>query len=113
MRKGPGFAVLYRWHLKPGKEKQFIEAWSRISDRLLSDRGSLGSRLHRGSDGIWYSYAQWPSSEARESAFALPAVDPEAGALMRDAIAETLPEVVLDSVSDFMVLPSSPAYFKR
>jgi heme-degrading monooxygenase HmoA len=96
---------LYRWHLKPGKEQQFIEAWSRISDGLLNRRGSLGSRLHRGSDGTWYSYAQWPSAQARESAFSLPAVEPEAGALMREAIAETLPEVVLESVADFMVLP--------
>jgi quinol monooxygenase YgiN len=105
LRQGPGFAVLYRWRLKPGKEQQFVEAWSRVSAGLLNDRGSLGSRLHRGSDGTWYSYAQWPSTQARDTAFALPAVNPEAGMLMRDAIAESLPEVILESVSDFMVLP--------
>ena len=105
LRQGPGFAVLYRWHLKPGKEQQFIEAWSKVSERLLKDRGSLGSRLHRGSDGIWYSYAQWPSAQARDDAFKLPAVDPDAGVLMRDAIMESLPEVILEPVSDFMVLP--------
>jgi len=106
LRKGPGFAVLYRWRLVPGREQQFIEAWSRVSEGLLINRGSLGSRLHRGSDGSWYSYAQWPSAQARESAFAVPGADPEASALMQDAIAETLPEVVLESVSDFMVLPA-------
>ena len=104
LRMGPGFAVLYRWRIKPGKEQQFVEAWSRVSDGLLRQRGSLGSRLHRGSDSTWYSYAQWPSAQARNVAFAMPAIDPEASALMRDAIAEALPEVVLESVSDFMVL---------
>jgi len=106
LEPGPGFAVLYRWRIHPEKEEQFVEGWSRISAGLLRDRGSLGSRLHRGADGIWYSYAQWPSAQARDAAFALPAVDPDASTLMRDAIAERLPEVVLESVSDFMVLQS-------
>lgn len=102
---GPGFAVLYRWRLHEGAEQSFVQAWSRISERLLVERGSLGSRLHRGPDGWWYSYAQWPSAEARDRAFAAGSVDPQAGQQMREAIAESLPELVLESVSDFMVLP--------
>jgi hypothetical protein len=86
-------------------EQGFVEAWSRVSACLLRDRGSLGSRLHRGSDGIWYSHAQWPSANARDAAFALPAVDPEAGERMRDAVMESLPEIRLESVSDFLLLP--------
>jgi len=100
---GPGFAVLYRWRLHDGAEASFIAAWSRISELLLRERGSLGSRLHRGADGLWYSYAQWPSAEAREQAFAAGSVDPEAGRQMREAIAESLPEIVLAPVSDFLV----------
>jgi len=42
------FAVLYRWRLHEGAEEAFVAAWSRISERLLAERGSLGSRLHRG-----------------------------------------------------------------
>ena len=106
-KPGPGFAVLYRWRLIPGKESQFIEAWSRISETLLTRNGSLGSRLHRGSDGIWYSYAQWPSSKTRTEAFARPNIDLEARNLMRDAIAEELPEIILESISDYMVLPTN------
>jgi heme-degrading monooxygenase HmoA len=49
--QGPGFAVLYRWRLHPGLEESFIEAWSRVSEGLQK-RGSLGSRLHRGHDGL-------------------------------------------------------------
>jgi heme-degrading monooxygenase HmoA len=109
VQPGPGFVVLYRWRLHAGKEAQFIEAWSRVSDLLLRQRGSLGSRLHKGSDGLWYSYAQWPSAEAREDAFSRPSVDAEAGQRMRDAIDQSLPEVVLESIADFMVLPPDPA----
>ena len=103
---GPGFTVLYRWRLHEGAEDSFTKAWSRISELLLSERGSLGSRLHRGPDGWWYSYAQWPNSQAREQAFAGGSLDPEASRQMREAIAESLPELVLESVADFMVLPA-------
>src|SRR5215510_8158633 len=99
------FVVLYRWRLREGMEEAFIAAWSRVSRRYLAECGSLGSRLHRGPDGLWYSYAQWPSAEARERAFAGGPVDPEASATMRSAIAETLPEIVLQPVYDCMVLP--------
>ena len=83
----------------------FVTAWSRISALLLSERGSLGSRLHRGPDGLWYSYAQWPDALVREQAFAGGPVDPEASLQMLEAIAESLPELVLESVADFMLLP--------
>ena len=100
---GPGFVVLYRWRLHPGSEESFVDAWSRVSELLRSERDSLGSRLHRGSDGIWYSYAQWPSSEARDDAFSLGSVDQQAGEQMAQAIAERLPEIVLEAVADFML----------
>jgi heme-degrading monooxygenase HmoA len=107
-RRGPGFAVLYRWKLRPGSEASFAEAWSRVSELLFTQGGSLGSRLHRGSDGLWYSYAQWPSAEARSKAFAAGPVDPEALKQMRAAIVEELPEVILESQADFMVVPDDP-----
>ena len=111
---GPAFTVLYRWRLHEGAETAFINAWSRISELLLSQRGSLGSRLHRGPDGWWYSYAQWPSAQAREQAFAGEPLDPQANQQMREAIAESLPELVLESVADFMVLPpAAPSNIAR
>ncbi|MBA3485762.1 MAG: antibiotic biosynthesis monooxygenase [Lysobacter sp.] len=101
--KGPGFVVLYRWRLHPGSEAAFVSAWSRVSGLLLSQRGSLGSRLHSAPDGLWYSYAQWPSAQARKDAFALGPVDEEANETMERAIAERFPEIILESVADFMV----------
>ena len=97
-----GLAVLYRWRLHAGSEAAFVQAWSRVTDLLLA-RGSLGSRLHRGSDGLWYGYAQWPSAEIRSKAFALGPVDAAASAQMNQAIAESLPEIVLDLKADYLM----------
>jgi hypothetical protein len=101
---GPGLVVLYRWRLHPGAEASFTEAWSRITASLRAQAGSLGSRLHRGSDGLWYGYAQWPDALTRQRAFA-GALDPATIEQMRAAVAEALPEVLLESVADFLVLP--------
>lgn len=99
----PEFIVLYRWKIKPGMADQFIESWSQ-GTALFREMGSLGSRLHRGSDELWYGYAQWPSAEARRNAFEnspnLPWV-----AKMQEAIEMSLPEVILEPMSDFLVLP--------
>lgn len=97
------FCAIYRWRLHPGTEQTFIRAWSRITQLLVTERGSLGSRLHRGPDDLWYSYTQWPSAEAKAEGLARPSVDPEAWKQLREAIAESLPELILEPVSDFLV----------
>ncbi|MDR3447491.1 antibiotic biosynthesis monooxygenase [Dyella sp.] len=98
----PAFCAIYRWRLHPGSEESFVQAWSRVTQLLLSERGSLGSRLHRGHDDIWYSYTQWPSAAAKAEGLARPSVDPEAWQQLRAAIAENLPELILEPVSDFL-----------
>jgi len=99
----PGFAVIYRWRIHADREVDFVAAWSRITGLLKSERGSLGARLHRGQDGIWYSYAQWPTEAARADAFALGPVDEAAQAVMKDAIAESFPEILLEPVADLLI----------
>ena len=98
----PGLVVLYRWRLDPGLEASFIAAWSRVTLSLRDRAGSLGSRLHRGNDGIWYAYAQWPNEDVRKLAFGQ-SLDPSAGAQMRSAILESFPEVLLAPVADYLV----------
>ncbi len=100
-RLGSAFMVLYRWRLHDGAEVEFIKAWSEVTACLRDRWGSLGSRLHRGEDGLWYGYAQWPDQETRQTAFS-DASDIPARKRMRDTIAETLPEIVLDPVSDYL-----------
>lgn len=95
------FIVLYRWRLHAGAEDAFVQGWSRITE-LLRSRGSLGSRLRRGSDGLWYGYAQWPSAQVRRDVFALGPLDEAASARMKSAIAESLPEITLDARADYL-----------
>ncbi|WP_369928801.1 antibiotic biosynthesis monooxygenase [Xanthomonas sp. NCPPB 2632] len=101
-RNEVGFAVVYRWRLHPHAEEAFVSAWARVSSLLESERGSCGARLHRGDDGLWYSYAQWPTSEARDAAFSLGDVDPAAQAAMKAAVLEYLPEIRLVLVADLL-----------
>jgi quinol monooxygenase YgiN len=100
----PGFAVIYRWRLKPDKEAQFVDAWSRVTDFYVRHHGALGSRLHRGDDRLWYAYAQWPDAASRERAFARGELA-DAHALMQDAIAERLPAILLEPVAGSLALP--------
>ena len=94
---------LYRWRIKPEKEAQFIEAWSEITAYYREHFDSLGSRLHRGDDGIFYAYAQWKFAEQREEAFAN-THKPEARKKILEAIEESFPEVRLEILSDYLVV---------
>jgi heme-degrading monooxygenase HmoA len=98
----PAFCAIYRWRLHPGSEETFVQAWSRITQLLLTERGSLGSRLHRGPDNIWYSYTQWPSAAAKAEGLTRMSIDPEAWQQLRESIAESLPELVLEPILDFL-----------
>ncbi len=98
------FIVLYRWRIKPEKEAQFIKAWSEITNYFLQNWDSRGSRLHRGNDGLFYAYAQWTLASDREYAFAN-ANELEASELMKDAIDESFAPIILDNLSDFLMLP--------
>lgn len=95
------FCVIYRWRIKPELEDQFIESWSEITEILIKDRGGKGSRLHRGEDGLFYSYAQWNSEEDRRKAFQNFPETP-ASEKMRAAIIESFPEIKLDETADFL-----------
>jgi len=97
-----GFAVIYRWRLHPGTERQFQQAWERATPLLMRHRGALGSRLHKAEDGTWIAYALWPSKLAWEQSRALPSVDPDASRQMLAAEAEAFAPVLLTPVADFL-----------
>jgi quinol monooxygenase YgiN len=105
------FAVIYRWRLKTGAEAQFVAGWTRLTHAIRAERGGLGSRLHRLPDGSWLAYAQWPSRDAWEQAQAAPALDPEGSVLMREAIVESEPPLLLEPVADLLlpILAEPPA----
>lgn len=96
------FVVLYRWRLKPDFEDQFVEAWGEVTKYYLENFDSLGSRLHEGSDGIWYAYAQWKSEAQRKNASEKSSGIENAFANMGEAVDERFPEVRLKIQSDML-----------
>ena len=87
------FVAIYWWRVKPGKEDQFREGWRRATDAIVKRYGSYGSRLHREADGRFIGYALWQDEKAWQMFFddKTPS-DPQASALMRDAVAERAPD---------------------
>lgn len=97
-------AVMYRWRLHSGMERQFQQAWERATPLLMRHRGALGSRLHSAEDGTWFAYALWPSKLAWQHSRTLPSVDPEASREMLEAEAEAFEPVLLTPVADFLTI---------
>ena len=97
-----GFAVIYRWKLKPGREEAFRQAWEATTLDLKERRSGLGSRLHQAADGTWVAYAQWPSRETWARSRDLGSVDPEASAAMAAAIEESFDHVELHPIRDLL-----------
>ena len=106
--QSPGLIVLYRWRLAPGCETDFTDAWRGATEALL-ERGSLGSRLHRGDDGIWYGYAQWLDADTRTAAFADTPADALFSVRMHACIVESMPEIRLTPVADLLRLAHNAA----
>ncbi len=98
-------AVLYRWTLKPGKEDQFREGWTR-GTRAIHDRcGSFGARLHRAADGTYVSYALWPDDATRKACMADNDFSGEGFDQMRDASAEYHGEETMEILDDLVAGP--------
>lgn len=95
------YIILYRWRIKPDLEAQFIKSWAEITKYYVDNFDSLGSRLHKGDDGIWYAYAQWKSAEQREYAFMNTKLS-SVGKKMKMAIEERFSEIKLEIKEDFL-----------
>lgn len=95
-----GFAVLYQWQIKPGRIRQFCDAWALLTEGLKRQHGALGSRLHRSEQGTWLAYAEWPDRKTWEAAGAAEPVDAEALRQLQDAVEDTWPPVLLTAHDD-------------
>lgn len=60
------FCVIYRWKVAKKDETDFIRIWKGGTDEVYRLKGSLGSSLHKLSDGTYLAYARWPSRQAWE-----------------------------------------------
>ncbi len=90
--------AVYRWRLKPGRREDFVAVWAEAT-LSLRQRGSGGSALFDGPDGLVWGVARWPDAETRDSAFA----DPLPGAFrarMDACIADRFDAFDLDAIAD-------------
>ncbi len=94
-------AVLYRWRVDAAKAKQFKDAWAE-GTRLIHEKcGSYGARLHKGADGLYWSYALWPDEAARKRCFEDKSVmKRDCFALMQDAVVEHFDEIAMEPCVD-------------
>ena len=57
-------AIYFKWKVVSGREHEFEQFWQELTELIRDERGGLGSRLHRCTDGQYFAYAQWPSELA-------------------------------------------------
>lgn len=97
------FAVIYRWRLDPARVSEFQEAWAAMTRLIRSERGGLGSRLHRSADGCYLAYAQWPSREAWMRSRELGSPDANLSQRMQDAVIGTFDDIELSACADLLI----------
>jgi RimJ/RimL family protein N-acetyltransferase len=98
-------AILYRWKLKPGRDAEFREAWAEGTRRIHAACGSHGACLHQDGDGLYWSYALWPSEGVRKACFKENDwFSQDCFIAMQDCIADRFEEIRLD-VTDNELAP--------
>ena len=84
-------------------EEPFVRGWRQLTEATRVRQGGLGSRLHRcAEENLWVTYAQWPSREDWEAARTEGAADPEAAALMCEALEARLAPIALEVEADLI-----------
>ena len=96
------FVALYRWKVREGHEKNFLEGWHRRTEEIYRHYGSLGSRLHQAEDGTWVAYAQWPDRQTYDAAQSIPLIDSEARTMFRESIEEAYPDIYMNVTDDLL-----------
>ncbi|TNE78841.1 MAG: antibiotic biosynthesis monooxygenase [Bacteroidetes bacterium] len=103
MQKNGSFAVVYRFSVHPGKEQNFLTAWTKMTLLIKEHEGGLGSRLHRSSNGEYIAYALWPDEQSYKKAGSkLPTSALEIRQTMRESCASIHTEFELNIVEDLI-----------
>ena len=97
------FIAVYKWKIIPGKESEFQNRWEMGTKIFRDDHEALGSRLHRGDDGTYMAYAQWPSREIYFRKSELSFEHTEHLSKMRDCIEKSEPVTFFEVMSDYLV----------
>lgn len=99
-------AVLYRWRLKPGRDAAFREAWAEGTRRIHETCGSHGAALNQDAEGVYWSYALWPSEAVRKACFKENDwFSQDCFVTMQDCIAERFEEIPLEVTNHELASP--------
>jgi hypothetical protein len=79
-----------------------VDGWNWVTRAIQQSCGSYGSRLHRADDGSWVAYARWPDEQTRKGC---EHGETEGARLIGEAIAQSLPEIIIELVSDLLAEP--------
>lgn len=97
------FAAIYSFKVHPGKDAQFIKAWEELTRLIYQFENSLGSRLHKKSEGLYIAYAQWPDKDTWSNSGAkLPESANEFRIKMKAACSAIETEHELEMLSDLL-----------
>lgn len=97
------YAVIYSFQTRPGSEDQFVEAWTKLTRLIYENRGSLGSRLHKASEGEYIAYAQWPDKASWQKPWEpMPEAAQAASQQMREACTEIKTLYQLEMETDLL-----------
>lgn len=100
---GTGFVALYRWRVAPDAESDFVAAWTRLTELIREHQGGRGSRLHRGHDGLFYGYAQWPDKATWGAPWRLPDEATPLLDVIKAAVVERFEPIQLDPIGDLLL----------
>ena len=65
------YCVAYKFTLLEdnlANRREFMACWADLTEYFKQECGALGSRLHGGTGGVFYGYAQWPSEAVKLAA---------------------------------------------
>lgn len=115
-KKNTVFAVIYRAHILPEKEAEYVRHWKLIASYFVAQRGALGSTLHKTDEGMWVAYSKWPDKATRDASW--PKEQEKASSALptpiRDAIEglrrclnpdRTFPEICMELVEEISSPP--------
>ena len=63
------FVVIYRGFLKSGTENEYKISWKTVANYFISNRGAIGSTLHRSENGMYLAYSKWPDKKTRDASW--------------------------------------------
>ena len=60
------YAVIYRGSIHPELEQKYLALWRQLTEYSISNRGAVGSCLHKTEQGEYIAYTRWPDKQTRD-----------------------------------------------